>query len=33
MDITRLQNDTGYQPEFDLEEGLVDYLEWLSGRA
>jgi UDP-glucose 4-epimerase len=30
MDITRLQKDTGYQPKFSLEDGLADYLEWLS---
>jgi UDP-glucose 4-epimerase len=29
QDITRIQEDTGYSPEYDIESGVADYLEWL----
>ena len=29
-DISRAQNELGYQPEYDLERGIADYLESLS---
>jgi UDP-glucose 4-epimerase len=29
LDITRLHNDTGYQPEFDTERAAADYITWL----
>ncbi|WP_043726958.1 NAD(P)-dependent oxidoreductase [Kutzneria sp. 744] len=29
LDITRLRKDTGYQPEFDTERAVADYLSWL----
>lgn len=29
LDITRLQQDTGYQPEYDTERAVADYLTWL----
>jgi nucleoside-diphosphate-sugar epimerase len=28
LDITRLQEDTGFVPEFDLERAVVDYVAW-----
>jgi UDP-glucose 4-epimerase len=28
-DISRAQKELGYQPEFDLERGIADYLESL----
>jgi UDP-glucose 4-epimerase len=29
LDITRLQQDTGYQPEYDTERAAADYIAWL----
>ncbi|TDC69704.1 NAD(P)-dependent oxidoreductase [Actinomadura sp. GC306] len=29
LDITRLQHDTGYKPEYDTERAVADYLDWL----
>ncbi len=29
MDLGRLQTDTGYQPNYTLDEGIADYLGWL----
>jgi UDP-glucose 4-epimerase len=29
LDISRLADDTGYRPEWDLERGLREYVEWL----
>jgi dTDP-L-rhamnose 4-epimerase len=32
-DITRARNVLGYQPSVDLDDGLVDLAEWLSGQS
>lgn len=29
LDITRLQQDTGYQPAYDIERATADYIAWL----
>ena len=29
LDISRLQQDTGYQPEYDTERAVADYVAWL----
>ena len=29
LDITRLQADTGFQPEYDVERAVPDYADWL----
>ncbi|MFB4300523.1 NAD-dependent epimerase/dehydratase family protein [Actinomadura sp. NTSP31] len=29
LDITRLQEDTGFQPEYDVERAVPDYVDWL----
>ncbi len=29
LDITRLRQDTGYQPEYDTERAAADYISWL----
>jgi nucleoside-diphosphate-sugar epimerase len=29
MDISRIQEDTGYQPRFTLEESVDDFIDWL----
>lgn len=29
LDITRLQQDTGYKPHYDTERAVADYIEWL----
>ena len=29
LDITRLREDTGYQPAYDTERAVADYLAWL----
>jgi UDP-glucose 4-epimerase len=29
QDTTRIHEDTGYSPEFDIESGVADYIEWL----
>ena len=29
MEITRMREDVGYQPQYDLERGVADYMGWL----
>ncbi len=29
FDISRLQQDTGYEPQFSIESGIADYIAWL----
>ncbi len=29
QDITRLREDTGYEPRFDIDTGIADYIAWL----
>lgn len=29
MDVSRMKDDVGYQPEYDVERGVADYLNWL----
>lgn len=29
MDIEKLKNDTGYEPKFNIQKGISDYLKWL----
>jgi UDP-glucose 4-epimerase len=29
LDITRLRQDTGYQPVYDTDRAVADYLAWL----
>jgi UDP-glucose 4-epimerase len=29
LDITRLQADTGFRPEYDVERAVPDYVDWL----
>ncbi len=29
MKITRMREDVGYQPQYDLERGVADYIDWL----
>jgi UDP-glucose 4-epimerase len=29
LDITRLQDDTGFRPEYDVERAVPDYVDWL----
>ncbi|MFG2087213.1 NAD-dependent epimerase/dehydratase family protein [Spirillospora sp. NPDC048824] len=29
LDITRLQQDTGYKPEHDTQRAVADYIAWL----
>jgi UDP-glucose 4-epimerase len=29
LDISRIQQDTGYQPEYDAERAVLDYITWL----
>jgi UDP-glucose 4-epimerase len=29
LDITRIAQDTGFKPQFDIERGINDYVEWL----
>jgi UDP-glucose 4-epimerase len=29
LDITRLHDDTGYQPGYDTARAAADYIEWL----
>jgi UDP-glucose 4-epimerase len=31
LDITRLQADTGFEPEYDVEYAVPDYINWLRG--
>jgi UDP-glucose 4-epimerase len=29
MDLTRIRADTGYEPEYDIERGIAEYIAWL----
>lgn len=29
LDISRIRQDTGYEPEFDVDRGIADYVDWL----
>lgn len=29
LDITRLREDTGFKPEYDVERAVPDYIDWL----
>jgi UDP-glucose 4-epimerase len=29
MDLTRLKEDTGYKPEYEIPEAIADYIQWL----
>ncbi|MGH8180830.1 MAG: hypothetical protein ACRETR_07610 [Steroidobacteraceae bacterium] len=29
LDITRLQADTGFRPDYDVEHAVPDYIDWL----
>jgi nucleoside-diphosphate-sugar epimerase len=29
LDISRIHQDTGYQPEYGVERGMADYINWL----
>jgi nucleoside-diphosphate-sugar epimerase len=29
MDITRIMNEVGYRPEYDVERGVAEYIDWL----
>jgi UDP-glucose 4-epimerase len=29
MDITRLREDTGFRPQYDVERAVPDYVSWL----
>lgn len=29
LDLTRIREDTGYQPAYDIERGVADYIGWL----
>ena len=29
LDISRIREDTGYQPQYDLERAIADYVSWL----
>jgi UDP-glucose 4-epimerase len=29
LDITRIREDTGYEPIYDVERGIVEYVDWL----
>ena len=31
LDTTRLRADTGFQPEYDVERAVPDYVDWLRG--
>jgi UDP-glucose 4-epimerase len=31
LDITRLRQDTGFVPEYDVEQAVPDYVGWLRG--
>lgn len=31
LDITRLREDTGFRPEYDIERAVPDYVDWLRG--
>jgi UDP-glucose 4-epimerase len=31
LDISRLQQDTGFRPEYDVERAVPDYVDWLRG--
>src|ERR1700719_3981548 len=29
MDITRIKEEVGYRPQFDIQRGVEEYIEWL----
>jgi UDP-glucose 4-epimerase len=29
MDVTRIKEETGYRPQYDLERGVAEYIDWL----
>ena len=29
MDLTRIREDVGYEPEYDIKSGVTDYIDWL----
>lgn len=29
LDITRIREDTGYEPAYNVERGIVEYVDWL----
>lgn len=29
LDLTRIREDTGYEPAYDIESGVADYIDWL----
>ena len=31
LDTTRLRDDTGFRPEYDVERAVPDYVDWLRG--
>ena len=31
LNIARLQDDTGFRPEYDVERAVPDYVDWLKG--
>jgi UDP-glucose 4-epimerase len=31
LDVTRIRQDVGYQPLYDVERGVAEYVEWLHG--
>jgi UDP-glucose 4-epimerase len=33
LDITHIRDDTGYKPEYALERGMADYVDWLNAAA
>jgi UDP-glucose 4-epimerase len=33
LDITRLREDTGYRPRYDIGQGIADYVSWLTDQS
>ena len=29
MEITRIKEDVGYRPQYDIERGVKEYIDWL----
>ena len=29
MEITRIKEDVGYRPQYDIQRGVEEYIEWL----
>jgi nucleoside-diphosphate-sugar epimerase len=29
MDLTAIRRDVGYEPQYDLERGVTEWIEWL----